>query len=242
MQDFRIDNVPARVRRARRSLEAAAGPARPVRAGAAAVTPAPRVPLPPDGSRERPDDAAHRRRAGSTSPSGTASAAWPSGTDDAVGCNRKAGKPLGPLLPRGGRVAAGAREPEQFVLDGEIVIPVDGRLSFDDLLMRIHPAASRVRTLVEEHPARLVVFDLLVDDRGKSLVDLPLARAAGAAGGVRRSDTSRATGRSSCRRPPAGGHGDARGSPAVVTAISTASSPSGSTCPTARARATGWRR
>jgi ATP-dependent DNA ligase len=60
------------------------------------------------------------------------------------------------------------------VLDGEIVIPVDGRLSFDELLLRIHPAASRVRTLVEAHRARLVVFDLLVDERGRSLVDLSL--------------------------------------------------------------------
>jgi len=61
------------------------------------------------------------------------------------------------------------------VLDGEIVIPVDGRLSFDELLLRVHPAASRVRTLVEAHRARLVVFDLLVDERGRSLVGLALA-------------------------------------------------------------------
>lgn len=35
----------------------------------------------------------------------------------------------------------------QFVLDGEIVIPLAGRLSFDELLMRIHSAESRVRKL-----------------------------------------------------------------------------------------------
>src|ERR1043165_6648568 len=34
---------------------------------------------------------------------------------------------------------------KKFVLDGEIVIPIKGRSSFDQLLMRIHPAASRVR-------------------------------------------------------------------------------------------------
>jgi ATP-dependent DNA ligase len=51
----------------------------------------------------------------------------------------------------------------RFVLDGEIVVPVDGRLSFDDLLQRIHPAASRVQKLAREHPARLMVFDLLAD-------------------------------------------------------------------------------
>jgi ATP-dependent DNA ligase len=85
----------------------------------------------------------------------------------------KAGKPLGRYFPD---VVASleALKPARFVLDGEIVIPVDGRLSFDELLLRVHPAASRVRTLVEAHPARLVVFDLLVDERGASLVRLPL--------------------------------------------------------------------
>ncbi|HYC33308.1 MAG TPA: ATP-dependent DNA ligase, partial [Gemmatimonadales bacterium] len=67
-----------------------------------------------------------------------------------------------------------ALTPRRFVLDGEIVIPVDGRLSFDELLLRVHPAASRVRTLVEAHRACLVVFDLLVDERGRSLAGLPL--------------------------------------------------------------------
>ena len=63
---------------------------------------------------------------------------------------------------------------KQFVSDGEIVVPVKGKFSFDDLLMRIHPAASRIKKLSEETPAKLIVFDLLVDDRGKSLVDLTL--------------------------------------------------------------------
>jgi ATP-dependent DNA ligase len=86
----------------------------------------------------------------------------------------KAGKPLGRYFPD---VVESVQElrAKQFVLDGEIVIPVDGRLSFDELLMRVHPAESRVRALVEAHPARLVVFDLLVDERGRSLVDVPLA-------------------------------------------------------------------
>ncbi|PYS74962.1 MAG: ATP-dependent DNA ligase, partial [Acidobacteria bacterium] len=48
---------------------------------------------------------------------------------------------------------------------------VKERFSFDDLLMRIHPAASRVKKLSQETPAKLIVFDLLVDDRGKGLVD-----------------------------------------------------------------------
>jgi ATP-dependent DNA ligase len=61
-----------------------------------------------------------------------------------------------------------------FVLDAEIVIPVDGQLSFDDLLQRIHPAESRVRKLSAERPAVLVVFDMLVDAAGRPLVDRPL--------------------------------------------------------------------
>ena len=61
-----------------------------------------------------------------------------------------------------------------FVLDGEIVIPVDGQLSFDDLLQRIHPAESRVKKLSAERPALLVVFDMLADTGRHALVDRPL--------------------------------------------------------------------
>jgi ATP-dependent DNA ligase len=52
---------------------------------------------------------------------------------------------------------------------------VDGRLSFDDLLQRIHPAESRVRRLAAETPAIFIVFDLLAGERGKSLLDKPLS-------------------------------------------------------------------
>jgi ATP-dependent DNA ligase len=93
---------------------------------------------------------------------------------ESVRIQSKAGKPLGRYFPDVVE-ALGALSVRRFVLDGEIVIPVDGRLSFDELLLRIHPAASRVRTLVEAHRARLVVFDLLVDERGRSLVGLTLA-------------------------------------------------------------------
>ena len=59
--------------------------------------------------------------------------------------------------------AATAVLPERCVLDGEIVIPdAEGkRLDWDALLQRIHPAASRVRLLAEQTPARFVVFDIL---------------------------------------------------------------------------------
>ncbi len=51
--------------------------------------------------------------------------------------------------------------PRQCVLDGEIVIEQAGRLEFETLQMRIHPAASRVRLLAAQTPASVVFFDLL---------------------------------------------------------------------------------
>lgn len=68
-----------------------------------------------------------------------------------------------------------ALKPRNFVLDGEIVVAVDGHISFDELLMRIHPAESRISKLSREHPANLIVFDLLVDAEGRSLISEPLA-------------------------------------------------------------------
>ena len=91
-----------------------------------------------------------------------------------VALQSKSGQPLGRYFPE--LVEALLKlKPKQFVLDGEIVVPVKGRLSFDDLLMRIHPAASRVQKLAREHPSQLIVFDLLVDDRGKSIVKSTLS-------------------------------------------------------------------
>jgi ATP-dependent DNA ligase len=86
----------------------------------------------------------------------------------------KAGKPLTRYFPELVELVHQVRA-KRFVLDGEIVVPKDGELSFDELLLRIHPAASRIRKLAEESPASLIVFDLLVDAKGKSLVSLPLA-------------------------------------------------------------------
>jgi ATP-dependent DNA ligase len=60
------------------------------------------------------------------------------------------------------------------VLDGEIVVPSDGAFSFDALLQRIHPAASRIERLARETPALLIVFDLLAEADGHALTDLPL--------------------------------------------------------------------
>lgn len=51
--------------------------------------------------------------------------------------------------------------PDGSVLDGELVIAGPGGLDFDTLLLRLHPAASRVAKLSAEHPATFVAFDVL---------------------------------------------------------------------------------
>jgi ATP-dependent DNA ligase len=86
----------------------------------------------------------------------------------------KSGKPLGRYFPD----VVGALEAIDmplFAVDGELVIPVDAFLSFDALQLRLHPAASRVAKLAAEHPARLVLFDMLAKTDGTSLLDAPLS-------------------------------------------------------------------
>jgi ATP-dependent DNA ligase len=61
---------------------------------------------------------------------------------------------------------------ERLVLDGEVVIEVDGVQEFDLLSQRIHPAASRVEMLSKETPAELVAFDLLAEG-DEVLMELP---------------------------------------------------------------------
>ena len=85
----------------------------------------------------------------------------------------KAGQPLGRYFPE--VVAALSRLPtKHFVLDGELVVPLAGALSFDALQQRIHPAASRVAMLAKRTPAWYLIFDLLEED-GTELVERPLA-------------------------------------------------------------------
>ncbi|HMC88769.1 MAG TPA: ATP-dependent DNA ligase [Gemmataceae bacterium] len=92
---------------------------------------------------------------------------------DDVYLQSKAERPLARYFPE--VVAAmQAVKTARFVLDGEIVVPVAGRLAFDELLQRIHPAASRIRKLSLERPALFIAFDLLADSSGKSLLALPL--------------------------------------------------------------------
>ncbi len=51
--------------------------------------------------------------------------------------------------------------PKRCVVDGEIIICRDGKLDFDSLLLRIHPAESRVALLAKQTPASFVAFDLI---------------------------------------------------------------------------------
>jgi ATP-dependent DNA ligase len=78
----------------------------------------------------------------------------------AVAMYSKSGQDLSRYFPEVVAAALTLRE-KNFVLDGEIVVPVGGRFSFDDLLQRIHPAASRVNKLAEQTPALFLAFDLL---------------------------------------------------------------------------------
>ena len=74
----------------------------------------------------------------------------------------KSGKVLGRYFPE--VLAMLANLPEtRFILDGELVIAIEGAASFDALQQRLHPAESRVRKLAAETPAMLVAFDLLHD-------------------------------------------------------------------------------
>ena len=84
----------------------------------------------------------------------------------------KSGKPLGRYFPEVVDTVLGM-EADRFVLDGELVIPVDGVLSFDALQLRLHPAESRVNRLARETPAQVVLFDLLFS-KETSYLDAPM--------------------------------------------------------------------
>jgi ATP-dependent DNA ligase len=85
----------------------------------------------------------------------------------------KSAQPLGRYFPEL-TAALGRLDAKRFVLDGEIAVPEGRGFSFDALLQRIHPAASRVNRLATETPAIYIVFDLLAGEDGRSLLALPL--------------------------------------------------------------------
>jgi len=91
---------------------------------------------------------------------------------DTITLQSKSGKPLTRYFPDMVE-AVRALDTKHFVLDGEIVVPQGKVFSFDTLLQRIHPAASRIQKLAKETPALLIVFDLLADGKA-TLLDHPL--------------------------------------------------------------------
>ncbi|HEU0302297.1 MAG TPA: ATP-dependent DNA ligase [Longimicrobium sp.] len=93
---------------------------------------------------------------------------------DEVELRSKAGKPLARYFPDVADALRSLRA-SRFVLDAEIVVPVGDTLSFEELQLRLHPAASRVQKLAAAHPALVVAFDLLLGPRGGPLADRPLA-------------------------------------------------------------------
>ncbi len=91
---------------------------------------------------------------------------------DKIFLQSKNGQPLARYFPDVAD-AVGKLSAQEFVVDGELVVPVSGALSFDELQLRLHPAASRVQKLAKAHPATYIVFDLLSED-GRSYLKSPL--------------------------------------------------------------------
>lgn len=91
---------------------------------------------------------------------------------DDVMLQSKAEKPLERFFPE---MADAVRmlPCDRFVLDGELIIPIGGLLSFEALQMRLHPAESRIRMLAAEMPAQLMLFDC-VELGDELLLDAPL--------------------------------------------------------------------
>ncbi|WP_042220345.1 ATP-dependent DNA ligase [Kutzneria albida] len=90
---------------------------------------------------------------------------------DEVVLQSRSGKPLNRYFPEAEEYVR-AECPDRVVLDGELVVDRDGRLDWDALGERVHPAASRVRKLAAENPSRFIAFDLLASG-DRSLLDEP---------------------------------------------------------------------
>jgi ATP-dependent DNA ligase len=97
--------------------------------------------------------------------------AFRDGTD--IYLQSKAGQPLARYFPEIVE-ALGKVDAHRFVIDGELVVPVQDRLDFEQLQQRIHPAAKRVNQLAREFPATFLIFDLLVTPAGEQVWKLPL--------------------------------------------------------------------
>jgi ATP-dependent DNA ligase len=92
---------------------------------------------------------------------------------DDVHLQSRNGRPMNRYFPEiPGEIRTLTRD--RLVLDGELIVVVDGVQEFDLLGQRIHPAESRVRMLAETTPAAFVAFDLLADG-DELLLDVPYA-------------------------------------------------------------------
>ena len=165
-----------------------------------------------------------RGTAGSTSRSGTASAACSRTSTARWHLWSRNGRPLLRYFPE--LAELGERLPPSSALDGEIVIERDGALDFDALQLRLHPAESRIRKLSAEIPAQFVAFDVLLWD-GEEFHERPLEERAQAGDAALRPLAGDARRRARRRR----------GSTGSSPPASTASSPSASGSRTCRARA-----
>ncbi|WHT21569.1 ATP-dependent DNA ligase [Crossiella sp. CA-258035] len=90
---------------------------------------------------------------------------------DSVFLQSRSGKDLARYFPEAVEFLR-AGLPDRVVIDGELVVEVDGELDFDALTERIHPAASRITLLAAQHPARFIAFDLLAHG-DETLLELP---------------------------------------------------------------------
>ncbi len=96
---------------------------------------------------------------------------------DSVELQSRGGKPMNRYFPDVAEQIL-AMPADRVVLDGEMLVVVDGVQEFDLLSQRIHPAASRVERLAAETPAHFVAFDVLaIGD--EVLLDLPYAERRG---------------------------------------------------------------
>jgi ATP-dependent DNA ligase len=90
-----------------------------------------------------------------------------------VDLRAKSGKSLSRYFPEMVEAVRAAKA-DNFVLDGELTVPVGDTLSFGALQDRIHPAESRVRKLSAETPSLLILFDCLATANVGSLMAAPL--------------------------------------------------------------------
>jgi ATP-dependent DNA ligase len=92
---------------------------------------------------------------------------------DTIELMSKSGKSLARYFPEIVSVLA-ATSVADYVIDGELILPIGGILSFDALQARLHPAESRIQKLSRETPAQYMLFDCLALD-GNELINAPLS-------------------------------------------------------------------